>query len=306
MNAARKPHPLLFWSLVTAMTLVWALNPLVGKIALRHFPPLLLIAVRTSLAALAILPIWLARDERKPIPGRDWPRLLFLTVGLLLGNQVLFVVALSRTSVAHSAFLYCLVPAVVLLMAAVAGQERLTLGKLGGMALATAGVVLLANERGGGAAAPTLLGDALTLVAVVVFAAFSVLGKHERARYGPLTLTAIAYVGGGLLFQPVVWLGYRGFDWGAVPAAGWWALLYMALLPAVVGYLIYFWALGHAPASKIASVQYIQPPLAAGLSALLLGEALTPMLGWAGGLILLGLISAERARMADERAAAAA
>ena len=51
---------------------------------------------------------------------------------------------------------------------------------------------------------------------------------------------------------------------------------------------------------------FLQPPLAAGLSALLLGEALTPMLGWAGGLILLGLIAAERARMADERAAAAA
>ena len=51
---AGQPHPVLLWGLVLVMTLLWTLNPLAGKIALRHVPPFLLVAVRTALAGVAI------------------------------------------------------------------------------------------------------------------------------------------------------------------------------------------------------------------------------------------------------------
>ncbi|MCB1020062.1 MAG: DMT family transporter, partial [Acidobacteria bacterium] len=258
------------------MTVFWALNPPIGKVALAHFPPMLLIAIRTGIAAILILAVFLARPEqRKPIRAGDWPRLLFLTLGLQIGNQVLFVNGLSRTSIAHAAFLYALVPIVVLLMAAAAGQEKVRAKKLLGMAIAIAGVMLLASERGGGSAAPTLAGDALAFCAVACFSGFTVLGKSERARYGSLTLTTLAYVSGALALQPVIWGWYGDFALLEVPWQGWAALLYMAIFPAVIGYLIYFWALGHAPASKIAAVQYIQPPLATVFGSLVLGEGVS-------------------------------
>jgi len=90
--------------------------------------------------------------------------------------------------------------------------------------------------------------------------------------------------------------GYGVAALEGIPWTSWAALLYMAVLPAVVGYLIYFWALGHAPASKIATMQYMQPPLATGLSALFLGEPVSSMLLGAGTLILTGVILAERAK----------
>jgi drug/metabolite transporter (DMT)-like permease len=294
---ASKPHPLLLWSLITLMTVSWALNPPIGKVALRYFPPLLLIGVRTTIAAgLMLLVYFSSKHGRNPIRRADWPRLLFLTLGLQIGNQVMFVVGLSRTSVAHAAFLYALAPIVVLLLAALAGQEKVRAKKLIGMAIAIAGVVILASERGGVSVQPTLLGDALTLCAVAAFSGFTVLGKNERARYGPLTLTTIAYVSGAAAFQPVVWGVYGGFDLAGVAWEGWAALLYMAVFSAVIGYWIYFWALGHAPASKIAAVQYIQPPLATGFSALFVGEAVSPIVLWAGGLILTGVFLTERSK----------
>jgi drug/metabolite transporter (DMT)-like permease len=292
-----KPSPLLLWGLITLMTVLWALNPPIGKIALEHFPPLLLIGVRTTIAAGLILPFFLlAKNRRKAIQRSDWPRLLFLTLGLQLGNQVLFVNGLSRTSVAHSAFLYALVPIAVLLLAASMGQERIRAKKLAGMAIAIAGVVLLTTDRGGPSAEPTLLGDGLTLLAVSAFSGFTVLGKSERTRYGALTLTTIAYVSGAIVFQPVVWGAYRDFALFDVPWPSWAALLYMAVFPAVVAYLIYFWALGYAPASKIAAVQYIQPPMATAFSALFVGESISATLLWSGALILTGVFLTERAR----------
>ena len=300
MSAAagpHKPHPLLLWGLITLMTVFWTLNPLIGKVALRHFPPLLLIGVRTMIAAALTLAVYASwKGERRPIRRGDWPRLLFLTLFLQIGNQVLFVTGLSKTSVAHSAFIYALVPVIVLLIASAAGQEHLRLRKLAGMAIAIAGVVLLANERGGGGAGPTLAGDLFTIAGVAAFSAFTVIGKSERARYGPVTLTTIAYCSGALAFQPLVWGWYGASSLEGIPWSSWAALLYMAILPAVVGYLIYFWALGHAPASKIATVQYIQPPLATGLSALLLGEAISSTLLWAGALIMTGVFVTERAK----------
>jgi drug/metabolite transporter (DMT)-like permease len=164
------------------------------------------------------------------------------------------------------------------------------------MGIAIVGVAVLASERGAAGAEPTLAGDLLTFCGVAAFSTFTVLGKSERARYGPLTLTTIAYCSGALAFQPVVWGWYGASSLVGIPFASWAALLYMAILPAVAGYLIYFWALGHAPASKIATVQYIQPPLATGLSALLLGEAISPMLLIAGGVIMTGVVLAERAK----------
>jgi drug/metabolite transporter (DMT)-like permease len=219
-----------------------------------------------------------------------------LTLGLQIGNQVLFVTGLSRTSVAHSAFIYALVPVIVLLVASAMGLEHLRVKKLLGMGIAIAGVALLANERVEEGAPPTLVGDVITLCGVAAFSSFTVLGKKERARYGPLTLTTIAYCSGALAFQPVVWGWYGASALEGIPWESWAALLYMAVLPAVVGYLIYFWALGHAPASKIAAVQYIQPPLATGLSALFLGEAISPTLLGAGALIMTGVVLAERAK----------
>jgi len=296
-NAASKPHPLLLWGLIALMTVFWTLNPLIGKVALRHFPPLLLIGVRTMIAAALILPLYLSwKGDRQPIARRDWPRLLFLTLGLQIGNQVLFVTGLSRTSVAHSAFLYALTPVVVLLVASSIGQEHLRVKKLLGMAIAIVGVLLLANERAVEGSPATLAGDLVTLCGVAAFSSFTVLGKSERARYGPLTLTTVAYCSGAIVFQPVVWAGYGVAALEGIPWTSWAALLYMAVLPAVVGYLIYFWALGHAPASKIATMQYMQPPLATGLSALFLGEPVSPMLLGAGTLILTGVILAERAK----------
>lgn len=291
-----RPGPLLLWSLVAVMSLSWGINPIVGKIALRHFPPLMLIGLRTALAALVILPLFFSQGGagRKIRPG-DWPRLI--GIGLLqVGNQTLFLSGLGYTSVAHCAFLFSLSPLLVLLMAAALGQERIGMRKLAGMSICLAGVMLLSQDEGDSSAPPTFFGDALVFAATVAFSAFTVLSKNERSRYGSVALNTIAYCAGALVYQPIIWGVYGDLDLTQVPWPAWAAVVYMGTFPAVGGYLIYQWALGHAPASKIAVLQYVQPILVALLGLALLGEAVTAMLGVAGALILTGVVLAETAR----------
>lgn len=284
------------WGLIGLMVLSWGLNPIVGKVALRHLPPLVLVGLRTSLAALVILPIFLMQGgaDRK-IKPRDWPRLIGIGI-LQVGNQTLFLSGLGYTSIAHCAFLFSLTPITVLLMAVALGQERIGMRKVAGMSICFGGVMLLSQDQGDVSAPPTFFGDALVFAATMAFSAFTVFSKSERSRYGSVALNSIAYCFGALVYQPVLWGYYGDFAYASIPGEAWAGVIYMGTLPAVAGYLIYQWALGHAPASKIAVLQYIQPPLVATLGFVLLGEGLTGMLAAAGALILVGVILAETAR----------
>jgi drug/metabolite transporter (DMT)-like permease len=86
----------------------------------------------------------------------------------------------------------------------------------------------------------------------------------------------------------------QNFRFEAVVGAGWAALLYMAIFPAVIGYIIYYYALGFIAASRLSAFNYLQPPLATGLGVLLLGEPLTSLLLLGGTLILAGVAVTER------------
>jgi drug/metabolite transporter (DMT)-like permease len=290
------PRPALLYLAVAGMVVSWTLNLPVGKVALISFPPLLLISLRSVFAAAFILPVYFwANPYRRRIALGDVPGLILVCLCGQIGNQVLFVIGLNHTSVSHTAFIFSLVPILVLLLAAWVGQERLTGRKLLGMAISAAGVVMLSFDKANGTG-PTLFGDAICFVSSCLFSFFTVMSKRYRSQYGPVTVSTFAYVSGAIALLPLVlyYLYARGFPLEAVPAAGWSALLYMAVFPAVIGYIIYFYALGYIAASRLSAFNYLQPPLATAIGVLFLGEPLTSLLLLAGTMILAGVAVTER------------
>jgi drug/metabolite transporter (DMT)-like permease len=292
----KHPRPGLLYLAVTLMVVSWTLNLPVGKVALLSFPPLLLISLRTTLAALFILPVYFAANpSSRRIAMSDVPGLILVCLVGQIGNQVLFVIGLSHTSVSHTAFIFSLVPILVLLMAAWAGQERVTGGKLVGMLISATGVVLLSFDKANGSG-PTFLGDAVNFASSCLFSFFTVMSKQYRTRYGPVTVSTFSYVSGAFALLPVVlyFVLARDFQFAEVTSAGWSALLYMAVFPAVIGYIIYYYALGYIAASRLSAFNYLQPPLATAIGVLFLGEPLTSLLLTAGTMILVGVAVTER------------
>lgn len=274
------------------MVLLWAANFIVGKIALRDFEPLLLGGLRAALAALFILPIY-ARS------GRGWSRqdvpvLVLLGVFGVALNQFFFVLGLSRTSVAHAAILMGLTPVFVLLLSGLAGHERLTWVKALGMSVALGGVSVL-NVSPQKSAGNSLLGDAFIFLAALTFALFTVIGKRVSVRYGSITVNTFAYVGGALMLSPVTLWQAAGFSFHRVSAGGWASLIYMALFPSMVCYLIYYHALTQIPASRVSAFSYLQPLLATLMAVPALGETITGNLIGGGLLVLAGVWLTERA-----------
>jgi drug/metabolite transporter (DMT)-like permease len=291
------PSHTLLYLLIAAMVFFWSANYIVGKIALREFPPLLLVGLRILFAGLFMLPVYATQTGRASWRKRDVPLLIYLGMFGVTLNQLFFVVGLSMTSVAHSALIIAMTPIFVLAIAALIKQERLTWRKAAGMLIAFAGVGILnaiPPPAGPPSSQPSVLGDVFVTLAALTFALFTVMGKQVSLRHSSVTVNTFAYVGGALALIPVViWQG-RNFSYGMVSLTAWSSVLYMALFPSMICYLIYYHALAHISASRVSAFSYLQPVVAMLLAALTLGERITLPLLAGGAVIFSGVLITER------------
>ena len=272
------------------MVLLWSGNFIVAKIALREFPPLLLMGVRAVIASLLILPFYLFQTHG-PLRKADLPRLLGLGMFGVALNQLFFVIGMSRTTVAHSALTLGLTPVLVLLIAGSLRMERITLQKVAGMGTAIGGVAILQWTHSG---TPSLLGDFFILLASLTFALFTVMGKRSATRFDAITVNTAAYVGSAIALLPItIWQAQTtpltGISWTA-----WACVFYMAAFASVLCYQIYYYAIKRLTPSRVSAFSYFQPLLASLMAVLWLGESLTVPLIAGGSVIFAGVLLAER------------
>ncbi len=273
----RAPSRARLHGLLALMLLIWAANFVFAKLAVRAAPPLVVACLRTVLSGLVMIPVYrLARAGADPALRRwtrhDLPRLATVGVLGIVANQFAFVAALSYTSVAHGAVIGAVAPVLVLLGAAALGHERLRRRRLAGMIAAAGGVAILQLARAPGGHA-SAVGDLIMLGNAALFAAFSLFGKSLTEEVGTLAVNAIAYWGGAILSLPfAIWGLWSLGGTAGIDGVAWVSIVYMSIAPSVVGYLIYSHALRYLPASRVASVTYLQPILATLLAIALLGE----------------------------------
>lgn len=291
----------ILYLLISIMVVLWSVNFVIMKSTLQQFPPLLLGGLRIGLAGVFMAPIywWKNRNSVRTYPSpvsSDLPLLLLLAL-FSVGNQLLFIFGLNRTTVPHSAILIGMSPIFVLLIAAAQRLEFITVQKTAGMLIALTGVALLhaAPERSNhGTGGPTLFGDVLICLAGVAFASFTVLGKRLSVRHDSITVNSIGYIAGALALAPVIFWQARHFTFARISAGAWAGLIYTALFPSVVCYLIYFYALTRIAASRVSAFSYLQPVIATLLAVILLGESITVTLLAGGAVILAGVYLTER------------
>ncbi|MCC6589156.1 MAG: EamA family transporter [Bryobacterales bacterium] len=278
------------------MIFLWSSNFVVAKYALREIPPLLLGALRFTAAGLVILPwfVWKRMQSSEPLKLKgELLKLILLGICGVGANQTTFLLGLERTSVAHAALILALTPMLVLFLSSWVGHERLTRNKIVGLCIAISGIAALQLRSFlTGHASP--LGDFFIFLASATFALFTVGGKSVRQHFDGLTINTFAYVGSGIALSPITMWAAWEFPLASVSATSWLSVLYMAVFPSVVSYMIYYHALHYMAPSRVASLGYLQPILATMFAVPLLGEKITWPLVSGGCLVLLGVFWAER------------
>ncbi|MFZ0213115.1 MAG: EamA family transporter [Candidatus Acidiferrales bacterium] len=289
----RLRHPVVFYSFILLMVLGWSFNFVIGKITLRHIDPYTLTSFRIILSGLAMLPIYFAMPPRSHFDRKDiWNFIVLGLFGVVI-NRGLFTVGLDYTTAGHSALIVAAGPILILLLARMHGLEGTTWLKILGMALCLAGVIVLVGGDAIHLQSDTWVGDLITLGGTIGFSVYTVLAKKVARQYDTISMNTFCNLAGAILLLPMGLRDASRLRWSSVGWVGWTGLAYMVLISSVAAYLIFFWALRHVPASRLAMFTYVEPPLATLLGVILLGEKLTSMLIVGGGLILAGVYLAE-------------
>ena len=268
---------------------------LAAKRALQELSPWEVALVRFSLAGLFYAA--LVARQRVAIPRRDLVGLALLGLVAIPLNQGLFLWGMARTTPGHGALLYALTPIFVFLLARWRLGERVTPLKVAGIATAFAGVVVVLLGRGAlglPGARDGLMGDLLILLAVVAWAVFAVGGKAYAERHGVRTMTGVAITFGSLAYLPFGLAASEAAAFERLSPAGWASVAYLVVLTSIVAYLLYYWAMKHAEASRVAIYSNLQPVFTALLAWGLYGEPITSAFVAGGGLVLLGVVLTER------------
>jgi drug/metabolite transporter (DMT)-like permease len=293
---AAKPSALRLIALFSFLVTVWSLSFVVIKNVSHEIPPVLLTAMRGVGSAAVMLPFGLWDARRTPHSQWKWadlPRLFAVaTCGITL-NHLFFVMGVSRTSVAHSSIVMSLMPAIVLVMAIAMGQERASVTRFVGMAIAMAGVAVLQLTRSSQTDA-TPAGDLLVFAGSLAFASYTVLGKTLTRRYGGIYVTTLSFVIGALSLVPIAWISGQRVEVRSISALAWVSLAYLVIIHTVICYLIYYYLLTHVEASRVSLFGYIQPVLASLFAWILLSEPITASVVGGGVLVGGGVWLAER------------
>jgi drug/metabolite transporter (DMT)-like permease len=270
--------------------LIWGFNFSVTKLALYHIPPLPFTAVRFAAASVLLWTILRVVEGPARLSGDAIRRLIFLG---LIGNtayQLVFTVGLAHTTATNSALILSTVPTVVALLAGALGLEQITRRMWLGIVLGTIGVVLVIATRGIGFAASTIVGDLLSVVAVLCWASYTVWLRRVPLEVSPLRVTTITTIAGtpGLVLAGIP--GLIRLDWASVPSQSWLALAYAAVFSLVVAYLLWNRSVKAVGSTRTAIYMCVTPLVAVLGAWLLLGERPHPLQGVGAALIVTGVL----------------
>ncbi len=275
--------------LLLLLVLIWGSNFSIVKAAIEEIPALGFNALRVATACLVLLTVSRLNGEAVPARG-DWPRLAALGFFGHCCYQLAFVSGLERTTVANSSLILGCMPISVLVLNAVSGRpEAVGRRQWLGVALAVAGVYLVAGE-GAGATSETLAGDSLTLAALWCWAWYTTGSRTLLERYSPLQLTAYATLVGTLCYVPFGVPDLLRLDWGAVSGWAWVALVVSGLLALSVAHIIWYTGVKRLGSARTSVYSNLVPVAAMAVAFVWLQEPIGAARLAGATLVLAGLV----------------
>lgn len=282
-------HTALGYAACAGAGALWSTGFLFGKIALRSMGSNQMVLYRFLFACLAIAPVL----RRPRFSRREWIALLwasFLGVPLQFLSQFY---GLSMTTVAHAALMVGTLPGMLALGAAVFARERLPW--IGWLALAgsSAGVALIvasSSQQASHAGGPSLTGDLLVLLSMVISLGWLLLNKALVRSQPALQVTAWGLLAGTAMLAAWVF-GRDGLPpLHGIPAAAWWSLVASGVLCTATTTVLWNWGMRHVPASRAGVFLNIEPALGSALGVWLLGDRLGSLAFVGGALIVIAAV----------------
>jgi drug/metabolite transporter (DMT)-like permease len=273
-------------TLVFALCVVWGFNQVVVKLALSDVGPIAQTGIRSGVGALCVVAYALFTKRRIfEIDGTEaagaLAGALFTAEFIALYESLRFTTAARATVFIYSAPFFVAIGAAFLLR-----DERLRPIQSAGLASAFVGVAcgFLGRTKGG-----SLSGDALALLAAVLWAATTIVIKATPLRRIDPIKVLLYQIGFAALVAPLV-----AYAFGEAPPTHLTTMTVVSLLwqGAVVAgfsYALWFWTLTRYAVAELSAFTFITPLVGVLAGWLVFGETITAGFALAIALVLAGL-----------------
>jgi len=194
------------------------------------------------------------------IDRKDIPRFLLCALTGVAINQLLFIKGLTLTTPVHAALLILITPVFILMIAVIAGNEKMSLIKLLGLLLGIGGsALLILSKENSGIGSDVLLGDVLVVINAISYALYFMLVKPLMQKYSALHVIRWVFTFGIVLITPFCWGQFSNTNWDAFGIEQFAALLFIVLGATFFAYLFTVYGLQHLSASAAGAFIYLQP-----------------------------------------------
>jgi drug/metabolite transporter (DMT)-like permease len=285
-------------ALVFVAPALWSVNYLVARWAPGVIAPHMLALGRWAVAA-AVLGAFCWReivDQRSAVRAEAWHLIVLGALGMWVCGAFVYIGARS-TSAVNISLIYAGSPVLIALASALWLHERFGVRQWLGVALALAGVVHIVIRGQWTALAEVRInhGDAWIAVAMVAWAAYSLLLRAWPSAFGALARLTLIACGGVVVLVPfalaeALWWGWPStLSWRSAAL-----VLAAALLPGAAAYGAYSQMQRVLGAARVGTVLYLGPIYAAAAAWLVLGERVEGFHVVGAALVLAGIALATR------------
>lgn len=283
-SGRRRARTAWYFFLLSLAALMWAGQGTAVKILDRQLGPIAITFLPFYVATLLLVPLLLHRLRRHPQAtapdGADWSRFVVAGVGGTVLAQLGMTWGVTESLASNGAILNLLIPVITAVLASLMLKEKLTVLRIGALAVGLAGVLLMSAEdvrRSSFLTPQYLLGNTLILGGCSGSAFYNVYCKRLLQRFSEVEILIYSYITASLAsVLLLVWVEpFRAGSLLALDWKSWTAFAFLALFHYGASMLLFFHVLKHLDVTAASICIYLIPVFGVILAVLIVGEHLS-------------------------------
>ena len=263
------------WSLLALLSVLWGGSFFFIGVVIRELPPLTVVLLRVTLAALILLPLlWLYRI-RFPVGLFGWKP--FFAIALLNNILPFSLIVVGQTYIPSglASILNATTPLFTVLVMAAAGDEKLHVRRVAGVVTGLIGVIILHGQNLGFQSGEGI-GILLCLTAAFSYGLAALYARRKLSDSPPLATATFQMMASSLMMAVIAAAFERPWQLPVPGLTTWLALIGLAALSTALAYIVFFQILRRSGSTNVMLVTLLIPVTAILLGTLVLGESVSP------------------------------
>ncbi len=271
------------------ISILWAMNFIMAKLALKYISPLLLVFIRIFTVSILFILLYNIFGIPKNIKHTFNKIFILSTLGIT-ANQCCFMIGLNYTKPEHSALSISFIPLFTHVVAYLLKVEQFSRKTILCLLLATTGFFII--HLNNNIASKIFIGDIITLAGALFFAIYMVLFKVYNINMNSFEVSSLTYI----FSAPVVFalaIPYFYEIPSVLKPEVILPLLYIVIFASVIAYILHMGVIRKVGVTKVSLYTFTQPIWATLFSLIFFEKSLTFNFIVGGSLIILSIIILE-------------